>query len=527
MITNAYDIIIIGSGVGGLTCAALLAKQGQRVLVLEKHYVAGGLTHTYKRGGLEWDSGVHYIGEVHDPSNPFRILFDHISNGNIAWDKMGKEYDRIIFPDREYSFIEGRDNFLESLCSVFSDSKDVQAIKTYLHLLDDVSKAGRLFCQAQALPLWMGSLPNRLLKNSSKRFYSKTTLEVLSKLTNNKKLIGVLTGQYGNYGLPPGKSSFFTHALVARHYLNGGSYPSGGSHRIAETILSTLQASGGEIKLKSTVQNILVDNGKVTGVKLESGEVINSKKVISSVGAHNTYLRLLEPNHINSKLRSSIENTRYSTGYFSLNLAIRNEQASDSQAHPNLWIYPSYDHDYNQQQYFENQSNPLPISYVSFASTKDSSWMQKFPNSESINILGSSSMKWFEKWKDTKSRKQDSEYQDLKSSIAERYLDTLFNYYPNLKSRVISHETSSPITMKKYCNYHHGETYGLEPSPHRFEQQWLRAQSPIKGLYLTGQDVLFAGVCGALMSGAITSLCVNPLGVGRELKRIGFLDATN
>ena len=76
-----YDVIVIGSGVGGLCSACLLAKQGNRVLVLEKHYKAGGFTHMFKRKGYEWDTGVHYIGNVHEEDHQFRKLFDYLSGG--------------------------------------------------------------------------------------------------------------------------------------------------------------------------------------------------------------------------------------------------------------------------------------------------------------------------------------------------------------------------------------------------------------------------------------------------------------
>src|SRR5690606_15942904 len=137
------------------------------------------------------------------------------------------------------------------------------------------------------------------------------------------------------------------------------------------------------------------------------------------------------------------------------------------------------------------------------------------------------SYKWFEQWSHLKSRAKESEYQELKSQIAARYLDKLFNVVPNLKNHIDKHESATPLTMKKYCNYQHGESYGLEPTPHCFNQKWLRAQTPIKGLYLTGQDVLFAGVCGALMSGAITALCASPIKTAKTLKKIGFFDAKN
>ena len=108
--SEQYDAIIIGSGISGLTCAALLAQEGKKVLLLEKHFKVGGWTHTFRRNNYEWDVGIHYIGEVHKPWSPIRRLFDRISDGELKWHKMDDNYDRIIFPDKHIiSFVRRQD----------------------------------------------------------------------------------------------------------------------------------------------------------------------------------------------------------------------------------------------------------------------------------------------------------------------------------------------------------------------------------------------------------------------------------
>ena len=97
--SEKYDVIIIGSGMSGLTAGVLLAQKGKKVLILEKHFKAGGWTHTFRRDNYEWDVGIHYIGEVHNPHSPVRKLFDIVSDGKLKWQKMDENYDRIIFPD--------------------------------------------------------------------------------------------------------------------------------------------------------------------------------------------------------------------------------------------------------------------------------------------------------------------------------------------------------------------------------------------------------------------------------------------
>ena len=112
-----YDVIIIGSGMGSLTTGAILAKEGQKVLVLERHYTAGGFTHVFKRKGYEWDVGIHYIGDVQRPDSPVKRLFDYITNSKLLWADMGEVYDRIIIGDKPYDLVKGVQNFKDKLIS--------------------------------------------------------------------------------------------------------------------------------------------------------------------------------------------------------------------------------------------------------------------------------------------------------------------------------------------------------------------------------------------------------------------------
>ena len=116
-----YDVIIIGSGMSGLTAGVLLARNGKKVLILENHFKAGGWTHTFKRNNYEWDVGIHYIGEVHSKRSPVRKLFDLVSNDKLEWHKMDNNYDRIIFPDQSYDFIAPKSKFMENMKSYFPD----------------------------------------------------------------------------------------------------------------------------------------------------------------------------------------------------------------------------------------------------------------------------------------------------------------------------------------------------------------------------------------------------------------------
>ena len=151
-----YDAIVVGSGMGGLTCAALLSKLGRKVCVLEQHYTAGGFTHSYERNGYEWDVGVHYIGETHKPHSQMRRLFDVVTDGALKWAPMDPCYDRIIIGDRRYDLVAGRENFAAELKKRFP--AEAGAIDRYVALIQQVARAVPKFFAGQAMAVDLAGL---------------------------------------------------------------------------------------------------------------------------------------------------------------------------------------------------------------------------------------------------------------------------------------------------------------------------------------------------------------------------------
>lgn len=287
-----------------------------------------------------------------------------------------------------------------------------------------------------------------------------------------------------------------------------------------------VKSAGGDICVKAGVRKIIIKNSKAQGVELESGEVIYAKKVVSNAGARNTYTKLIDGDLLSSELFTSISNTRYSSGYFSLYLGLKNEIGNLNLPKANKWIFPSYDHDKNIEDYFNNQNSALPLTYISFPSAKDSTFHERYPGRETIDMLGASSMKWFSQWANTSwpSRsKREDEYKELKKKIESRYLSILNEYVPGVAGNIDYYESSTPLTTRDFSQFEHGEPYGLEISPSRFNQKWLRPKTPIDNLYLTGVDVLMGGVAGAIVSGAMTAVSMYPLRTLAELVPRGIL----
>ena len=139
---NHYHTIIIGSGMGALSTAAILAKQGHSVLILERHYTPGGFTHVFKRRGYEWDVGIHYIGEMQREQSLIKQLFDYISNSELKWADMGDVYDKIIIGNKSYNLVKGVENFKAQLIRYFPEEEDV--INKYVNLVFTSVKKSRL-----------------------------------------------------------------------------------------------------------------------------------------------------------------------------------------------------------------------------------------------------------------------------------------------------------------------------------------------------------------------------------------------
>ena len=520
-IEGNYDFILIGSGIGSLSCAAVLSHYGKKCLVLEKHYTAGGYTHVFTRKGYEWDVGVHYIGDVNRPNTLLYKVFDFVTQGRLKWEDMGDVYDRIFLGKEEFPFVKGTQNFKDELKKKFDSEEDGKAIDQYVDLIYKANSTSRGFFAEKAIPDFVARFFGNRMRKDFVAYSNKTTLEVLQKITSNKKLITVLTGQYGDYGLPPSESSFAMHASLVKHYLKGAAYPIGGSGQICASVLPTIRQAGGEVYTNAGVQSILFEGKKAVGVKMEDGKEFFAPTIISGAGWYNT--NRLIPDTIDGKIKWKQNDNKVSrsASHVSLYIGLEGTTEELGLGKANYWIYPDdYDHDLTLSKYLKDPEENFPVVYISFPSAKDPNWKERYPGKSTIEIITIAPYEWFNKWEGTKWKKRGEDYEELKEKFAQRMLEHLYEKEPQVKGRIDFYELSTPLSTRHFANYDEGEIYGLSHDPQRFQQRFLKPKTPFKNLLLTGQDIATAGVGGALVAGVLTASTILKKNIIKEIAAI-------
>lgn len=516
---RAWDAIVIGSGMGGMTTAALLARSGKRVLVLEQHYVPGGYTHTFRRKGFVWDVGVHLVGEMSDKAMPGRIL-QGITGGRLAWAPTGSPYDTFYFPDDDpYGFPDHPGAFAELLASRFPD--DADDIDAYMRATKEVTGTMRSFYAARMMPGRLGRRVGGWMAREATARLDRTVDEVLPGVVRNPQLRTVMNAQWGYHGAPPSQASWAIQALVARHFMRGAWYPVGGSASIAREMLRVVAEHGGWTRIVASVDRVLIENGRAVGVRMADGEEIRAPRVISAIGAHHTVHRLLPEPDRQAPWARSVAEVEPAPAHVCLYLGFQGDIAAAGATRSAQWYYQTWDHEQSTWDVHPDRPvPPPPCLFTSFASLKDPEHDPGPEQRHTGEIVTFVPWQVFERWRDTAWRRRGEDYEAFKAEMSERMLDILFQHHPGLKPLLVHHELSTPLSSDLFVRPYHGSIYGLAHTPARFRNGHLRPSTPISGLTLSGSDVSCGGVVGAMMGGVLGALAVDPVRVGRDLFRL-------
>ncbi|XP_063077026.1 inactive all-trans-retinol 13,14-reductase-like [Engraulis encrasicolus] len=517
-IPHDLDAVIIGSGVGGLTAAACLAKVGKKVLVLEQHDTAGGCTHSFVEKGFEFDVGLHYVGQMHE-NGLTKVAIDQITEGQLEFVKLDQHINTMHIGQgddcRTYTLLSGETEMEAHLKKQFPN--DAQAVENFFKLMKLCSKQIPALASLKLIPRWLALF---LLKSGiADRLLSVFKLSHTSaswwadQQTNNKDL--QLMFNYLFHGTPPKDSSILMNSLLVHHYKRGAYYPKGGASEIPYHISNTIRKYGGEVLVRAPVSRILLDaEGTACGVVVKKGQEeveVRSKVVISNCGLFNTFNRLL-PREISMQpdIQARVNLLKPGKGCLLTFCGFDAipEELGLSQA--TNWFYKDNDMDKMMDNFFslskEDAPENIPMMYFTLPSAKDTTAKKRHPGKTSMIMLTYVNSDWFDEWNVDSTTGDD--YMAYKMRFANNMFDWACQHFPKLREKLVYQEVSTPLST--YTGAHLGAMYSAE-NLDRYDPVSMaknRCDTPVKNLYISGQDVFSSGVAGELQGGLLCASTV-------------------
>ncbi len=500
-----WDAIVIGSGMGGMAAAAALSLVGNKVLLLEQHQTLGGLTHSFSRDGFTWDVGIHYLSGI-APGEHARDMLDWISDTPIDFVPLGAIYDIVRIGSAEpLSLSRPYEAQERDLKDRFPDQGE--AIEAWTHALRDGRETMLKVFPTRAMPEFAGDMLDWWNRRAIAKWCARTTKEVIEDLTDHQELAAVMAAQWGDHGGRPSKASFAMHALIAGAYLPTGSwYPAGGSEVFAQRIIPTVTTNGGEARGGTRVEGLLFDGDTVVGVRTADGEEIRATAVISDIGARETIDTLLPEDCGHDGWTAEIRALPASIAHFTVFLGFEGDIEAAGATKANHWIFPGGDTD---AIWTDAPDGVPPCMVASFGSLKNPAHDPGPRQRHMGQFLVWADWETVAPWADRPPGSRGDDYADFKRRAEATLMAQFQRYFPDLAKLVVHQELATPLSTVSFTGHRKGAFYGLDVTPERVMCDALRAQTPIPGLFLAGQDVASPGIPGALMGGLLAAACVD------------------
>jgi all-trans-retinol 13,14-reductase len=493
---NEFDVIVIGSGMGGMTTATALSRMRHKVLLLERAQTIGGLTHTFSGDGFSWDVGLHYCGMFGDDEPADKVL-DWLSGETVQFQSIGTVYDTIHFPDG-FEIAVGRpaEAYKSELKEHFPDN--AAEIDAYFEALKSGEEAIRLVSAERSMPE-----PVR----SAHRWWNKKKIDRWCGRTTDPKLAAVLSAQWGTYGGIPKQASFAIHALIIRHYLEGASYPVGGAGSIAAGLVPVIESEGSSARPETMVDEILINDGRAIGVRTISGQVFEAPAIVSAIGAGETVDRLLPLNIREQEWAVEIAAMKPSICHFEMFLGFEGDIEKLGATRSNHWFFESWD---TNDGLWTNTEDAIQMMFVSFPSLKDANHDPGPSHRHTGQFMVLADWSTVADFVTDDGIEDPDKWAAFKDDVQTRMLAFFAKKFPALAPLVVCSVFGTPLATAKFTAHEKGGFYGLETTPRRIMSDALRPRTPVPGLYLTGQDVLTPGIAGSLFSGMLTAAAIDP-----------------
>lgn len=474
--------IVVGSGMGGLTSAVLLAMHGWTVEVHEQHFRPGGLLHRFFREGAPYDTGFHYCGGV-ERQDILGRCFKHLGVlDQITFQPLDPEgFDRIWVDDYEFRVPVGWDNYRDRLVAEFPHEKaGIDAL--FADMLRAIEEYGLYVFKTDVnvteFLRWEGS----------------ALTEVILRHVSDPMLVAILCGQGVLYGVRPGEAPFGLHSVIMHHFVRGAHRVKGGGDRLAKVMVKRLKELGGTLTLRSRVKQILVEDRVAKGVLLDSGEERRGDLVISNMHPR-VLLDHLPEGAIRKAYRSRVTGQR--VGIAHLGVYCQVEGAVPCIGNANVYRHYGLDPERSHDPMTPDARPPF------YFATAPNEALDDEARKKHDVVLMLLALDWedVKRWQGSKTRERPAEYEAFKQAVQDRAVEALLEDFPALRGRIVRAESSTGLTTEHYTTSPRGAMYGHYHSVTQMGKYRPSQVIRIRNFFQVGQGVFTPGVLGATLSG--------------------------
>lgn len=471
-----HDIIIIGSGLGGLICGSLLSQLGKDVLVLEQGLHIGGCLQCYQRHQMTYDTGFHYVGGL-DEGGGLRQVFESLGLMSLPWKRLDADgYDRVSIGDKTCLFKEGYDNFAEGMAAYFP------------HEHASLIKYANELKHSEAHQFDLLN-PDSLDDVLSADLFSANAYDYLSSQFKDSNLINVLSGPSMKLELRKESLPLFTFAHVMGGYIRSSWRLQGGGEQIAELLANRIKANGGDVITQSKVIEIITHEGKAYAVRCENGEVYEASTFVSDIHPSLT-CSLVKDGSMRNIYKRRVSSLANTYGMFTVSLRLK----------PHTLPY----HNYNEYVYAIPQvwnmdtSGSVKSVMISMRVPKEGTF------AEQVDLL--TPMTWEECGGQVNEAHplRSQEYEDIKARKAEGCIQLASQTLPGLSAMIEDSVVSTPLTWHDYTLTPEGSAYGIRKDSRLPLLTVLSSRTPVANLLLTGQSLMLHGIQGVSMTALMT-----------------------
>lgn len=478
-------VVVIGSGLGGLSCGVLLAKHGYDVTVVEQGAQAGGCLQCFTRGGVRFETGMHYIGSA-GRGETLDVLLRYLEvRGDIRLSALDAEgYEVVSLQGRRYRYAQGREGFVRQMAEYFPAERE--HIERYYDLVEQVARASALHSLRHA--------ESDAVVNTE--YQLRSVNEVIGSTVSDTELANVLAGVLPLYAGEWDKTPFATHAFIMDFYNKGAYRIAGGSDGIAASLTATIRKYGGRVLTRTRATRILCGDSRVTGVEVNSEDVIAADWVIAAIHPKRM-LELTDSKLIRPAFRQRIGSMQQTVGGFSVYLEFK-ERAVRYQNY-NFYGYAT-DTPWGCEHYDE-ASWPKGYLYMHFADGGDGGRQEYAQTGVVISYM---QMKDVERWAGSPVGRRGEAYEDFKRRKAERLLALVERDFPDLRESIKHYYTSTPLTYRDYTGTEDGGMYGVARDIRQGVACRVPQKTKVPGLLLSGQNINSHGILGVLVGSIVT-----------------------